>query len=56
MSAAQAAGRRLEAGDGWIIATAVHRGIQLLTHDRHMVRLPIPGLAVVTKIESQESL
>jgi tRNA(fMet)-specific endonuclease VapC len=48
MSAARAAGRRLEAGDCWILATAVHRGIPLLAHDRDMVGLVIQGLTVVS--------
>jgi tRNA(fMet)-specific endonuclease VapC len=33
----KAIGRRLEAGDAWIAATALHRGIPLLSHDRDFV-------------------
>ena len=36
MEAARQEGRRLESGDCWIAATAVHRGITLLTHDRDL--------------------
>src|SRR5215813_8472802 len=32
-------GRRLEAGDAWIMATAVHRKIPLLTHDGDLIDL-----------------
>lgn len=45
-------GRRLEAGDAWILATAVHRRIQLLSHDRDHVGLRVRGLAVVSYVES----
>jgi tRNA(fMet)-specific endonuclease VapC len=44
-------GRRLEAGDAWIAATAVHRGIPLLSHDKDFVRLSIAGLHVITYVE-----
>jgi predicted nucleic acid-binding protein len=47
MSLAKGAGRRLEAGDAWIAATAVHRQLTLLTHDRDLVGLSIPGLNVI---------
>ena len=53
MSAARTAGRRLEAGDCWIVATAVHRDIPLLTHDRHMVGLPVEGLNVVSYVRPE---
>lgn len=53
MSASRAAGRRLEAGDCWIIATAVHRDIPLLAHDRHMVGRSIKGLNVVNYLNAQ---
>jgi tRNA(fMet)-specific endonuclease VapC len=53
MSSARTNGRRLEAGDCWIAATAVHRGIPLLTHDRHMVGRTISGLDVVTCLDSE---
>jgi predicted nucleic acid-binding protein len=51
MEEAKKNGRRLESGDCWIVATAGHRGIPLLTHDRDMVGHSIPGLQVVTYLE-----
>ena len=42
--------RRLESGDAWIAATAVHRQIPLLTHDRDLTNLEIPGLHVVSGV------
>jgi predicted nucleic acid-binding protein len=45
---AHRAGRRLEAGDGWIAATAVRFGIQLVTHDKDFAALKIPGLTVIS--------
>lgn len=53
MSAARTNGRRLEAGDCWIVATAVHRGVPLLAHDRDMVGQRITGLDVVSYLESE---
>lgn len=53
MSASRGAGRRLEAGDCWIIATAVHRQIPLLAHDRDMVGRSFKGLEVVSFLEAQ---
>lgn len=44
---AQGIGRRLEAGDAWIAATALHLGRPLLTHDTDFTRLAYPGLTVV---------
>ena len=43
-------GRRLEAGDAWVVATAAHRGIPLLTHDSDHVGLEIPDLEVVSYV------
>jgi predicted nucleic acid-binding protein len=43
-------GRRLEAGDAWIVSTAVHYKLTLLTHDRDHIGLLIPDLNVVTYI------
>ncbi len=40
-------GRRLEAGDAWIAATAACRQIPLVTHDRDFVGLRLAGLAVI---------
>ena len=44
-------GRRLDTGDCWIVATAVHRNIPLLTHDRDFLDLSIPGLDVISYLE-----
>jgi len=41
-------GRRLEVGDAWIAATAVHRRLTLFTHDRDLTGLPVSGLTVVS--------
>ena len=43
-------GRRLEAGDAWIVATAVHYKLTLLTHDKDHVGLLIPDLKVVSYV------
>lgn len=47
-------GRRLEAGDAWIAATAVHRRLPLLTHDRHHIGLEIPSLNVVSFVGQEQ--
>jgi tRNA(fMet)-specific endonuclease VapC len=44
---AERAGRRLETADAWIAATAVHRRLPLITHDRDLKDLPVTGLTVV---------
>ncbi len=44
-------GRRLDTGDCWIVATAVHRNIPLLTHDRDFLGLPIPELVVISYLD-----
>jgi tRNA(fMet)-specific endonuclease VapC len=44
-------GRRLESGDAWIIATAVHRRLPLTTHDADHLGLAIPGLKVISALE-----
>lgn len=44
---AERIGRRLEAGDAWIAATAVHLDLPLLTHDADFRALNYPGLTVV---------
>jgi predicted nucleic acid-binding protein len=44
-------GRRFEAGDCWIAATAVHRNIPLLSHDRDFANRRIAGLNVITYVE-----
>jgi tRNA(fMet)-specific endonuclease VapC len=43
-------GRRIEAGDAWIAATAVQYNIPLLSHDRDHVGLGIMGLNVVSYV------
>src|SRR5262245_30758173 len=43
-------GRRLEAGDAWIVATAVHRKLSLLAHDADLLGLDIPGLRVISAL------
>jgi tRNA(fMet)-specific endonuclease VapC len=45
---AERAGRRLETADAWIAATAVHRRLPLLAHDRDLIDLPVTGLTVVS--------
>jgi tRNA(fMet)-specific endonuclease VapC len=47
-------GRRLEAGDAWIVATAVHRRLPLITHDRDQLGLTVPKRKVVSALTSQE--
>lgn len=44
-------GRRLESGDAWIIATAIHRGLPLATHDADHLGLAIPKLKVISALE-----
>lgn len=48
MHASRQQGRRLESGDCWIAATAVHRNVPLLVHDKDFVGLSAPGLQIVT--------
>lgn len=43
-------GRRLEAGDAWIAATAVRFRVPLLTHDRDHVGLKYPELHVISYV------
>jgi tRNA(fMet)-specific endonuclease VapC len=45
---AERGGRRLETGDAWIAATAVHRRLTLFTHDRDLKGLPVSELTVVS--------
>jgi predicted nucleic acid-binding protein len=44
---AERQGRRLEVADAWIVATAVHLGLPLITDDRDQV---IPGLTGYTYV------
>jgi predicted nucleic acid-binding protein len=46
---ARSVGRRLEAGDAWIAASAVRHGLALVTHDRDFLALGIPGLQVICR-------
>ncbi|TMQ35002.1 MAG: type II toxin-antitoxin system VapC family toxin [Planctomycetota bacterium] len=43
-------GRRLESGDAWIIATAVHRRLPLASHDADHLGLRIPKLEVISAL------
>ncbi len=43
----KAIGRRLESGDAWIAATALHRKAPLLTHDTDFTGLGLAGLEVI---------
>lgn len=43
-------GRRFETGDCWVAATAVHRNIPLLSHDKDFAGRSIGGLNVVTYV------
>jgi tRNA(fMet)-specific endonuclease VapC len=47
MTLARDAGRRMESGDAWIAATATHRGIPVITHDKDFLNVTIPGLQVI---------
>jgi tRNA(fMet)-specific endonuclease VapC len=47
-------GRRFEAGDCWIAATAVHRRIPLLSHDKDFAGRSIRGLKVITYVEERK--
>lgn len=47
MATAKREGRRLESGDAWIAATAVHRALRLVTHDRDFLGLRIPNFDVL---------
>ena len=51
MQSSRKEGRRLDSGDCWIAATAIHRQIPSLTHDRDFLDLPIPGLRVISYLE-----
>ena|ERR1044071_2861080 len=44
------AGRRLEAGDAWIAATAIRYQLPLLTHDRDLINVNYPGLRIVSYV------
>ena len=54
MSASRREGRRFEAGDCWIAATAVHRDIPLLAHDGDFLKRSISGLEVISYLGGSE--
>lgn len=56
MAASRTEGRRFEAGDCWIAATAVHRNIRLLSHDNDFLNRSIGGLEVISYLEPSEHL
>jgi tRNA(fMet)-specific endonuclease VapC len=47
MHEARQAGRRLEAGDGWVAATALLLDVPLLTHDRDFAESAVPSITVI---------
>ena len=47
MHEAQTVGRRLEAGDGWIAATALLLNAPLLTHDKDFDAQACPSITIV---------
>lgn len=47
MHEARQAGRRLEAGDAWIAATALLLNVPLLTHDRDFADRAVPSVTVI---------
>ena len=53
MQSSRKGGRRLDSGDCWIAATAIHRQIPLLTHDRDFLDRSIPGLQVISYLEAE---
>ena len=51
MQASKMEGRRFESGDCWIAATAVHRGIPLLVHDKNFLGRSVSNLEIITYYE-----
>jgi tRNA(fMet)-specific endonuclease VapC len=47
MTHSRSIGRRLEAGDAWIAATALRHGLRLVTHDADFAALRMPGVDVI---------
>jgi tRNA(fMet)-specific endonuclease VapC len=47
MTHSRSIGRRLEAGDAWIAATALRHGLRLVTHDADLASLRMPGVDVI---------
>ena len=56
MEASKKEGRCFGAGDCWIAATAVHRSIPWLVHDKHFVDRSIPALEIITYYGVTEQL
>lgn len=54
MEASKKEGRRFEAGDCWIAATAVLHDVPLLAHDNDFTGRSIPDLRVISYCESRE--
>jgi hypothetical protein len=46
----------LESGDAWIIATAVHRRLPLVSHDKDHLGLGIPKLEVISSLAQESDL
>lgn len=55
MHDARRAGRRLEAGDAWIAATAGYLNAPLLTHDKDFSIEAIPSITVYRFIDASET-
>ncbi len=53
MAKSRASGRRFEAGDCWIAATAVHMKLTLLTHDADFTDREIEGLDVICRVATK---
>ncbi|MBL7192061.1 PIN domain-containing protein [bacterium] len=53
MNISRKEGRRFEAGDCWIAATAVLYEIPLLTHDKDFMNHDIPGLRVICYADNE---
>lgn len=47
MHVARRVGKRLEAADAWIAATALLRNVPLLTHDLDLASVTVPGLSLI---------
>jgi predicted nucleic acid-binding protein len=52
MNQSRMSGRLFESGDCWIAATAVHRGLVLLAHDKDFIGHSIEGLRVISYLNS----
>jgi predicted nucleic acid-binding protein len=52
-SEAESQGRRLEAADAWIVATAIHVGLPLITDDKDQVISGLTGYSYVSRHDAQ---